>query len=150
MKLNNEALKDRAAWEAGGFVLPKFDREKVAEETRKNPEWVHFGCGNIFRAFPAALQQKLLDNGDAKTGIIAAEGYDYEIIEKAMKAQDNLCLAVTLKANGTIDKTVIASVVESVTVNSENEKDFSRLKEFSETNLCRWSALPSQRRATAL
>ncbi len=129
MKLNNEALKDRAAWEAGGFVLPKFDREKVAEETRKNPEWVHFGCGNIFRAFPAALQQKLLDNGDAKTGIIAAEGYDYEIIEKAMKAQDNLCLAVTLKANGTIDKTVIASVVESVTVNSENEKDFSRLKE---------------------
>ena len=75
------------------------------------------------------MVQNLLNEGVLDRGLVVAEGYDYEIIEKAMKAQDNLCLAVTLKANGTIDKTVIASVVESVTVNSENEKDFSRLKE---------------------
>jgi len=114
MKLNEKALKDRAVWEAGGFILPAFDRERVKEETRDNPEWVHFGCGNLFRAFPAVLQQRLLDEGWAKTGIIVAEGYDYEIVENAVRPQDNLCLAVPLKP---------------LTADSGNTADFGRLKE---------------------
>lgn len=129
MKLNEKALKDRAVWEAGGFILPAFDRERVKEETRDNPEWVHFGCGNLFRAFPAVLQQRLLDEGWAKTGIIVAEGYDYEIVENAVRPQDNLCLAVTLKPDGTIEKRVVASIVESLTADSGNTADFGRLKE---------------------
>ena len=129
MKLNEKALKDRAAWEAGGFILPAFDRERVKEETRDNPEWVHFGCGNLFRAFPAVLQQRLLDESQAKTGIIVAEGYDYEIVENAVRPQDNLCLAVTLKPDGTIEKRVVASIVESLTADSGNPADFGRLKE---------------------
>ncbi len=129
MKLNEKALKDRAVWEAGGFILPAFDRERVKEETRDNPEWVHFGCGNLFRAFPAVLQQRLLDEGWAKTGIIVAEGYDYEIVENAVRPQDNLCLAVTLKPDGTIEKRVVASIVESLTADSGNPADFGRLKE---------------------
>lgn len=136
MKLNEKALKDRAVWEAGGFILPAFDREKVREETKKKPEWVHFGCGNLFRAFPAVLQQRLLDEGAAKTGIIVAEGYDYEIIKNAVRPQDNLCLAVTLKPDGTIGKRVVASVVESLMADSENPADFGRLKEiFREESL---------------
>ena len=129
MKLDEKALKDRAVWEAGGFILPAFDRERVKEETRDNPEWVHFGCGNLFRAFPAVLQQRLLDEGWAKTGIIVAEGYDYEIVENAVRPQDNLCLAVTLKPDGTIEKRVVASIVESLTADSGNTADFGRLKE---------------------
>ena len=42
---------------------------------------------------------------------------------------DDYNLLVTLKANGTVEKTVIGSVVESLTVNSENEADWTRLKE---------------------
>ncbi len=129
MKLDEKALKDKTAWEAGGFILPAFDREQVREETDKRPEWVHFGCGNLFRAFPAVLCQRLLDQGDMKTGIIVAEGYDYEIVENAVRPQDNLCLAVTLKPDGTIGKRVVASVVESLTADSQNPADFGRLKE---------------------
>ena len=29
MKLTNEGLKDIKAWEDKGYVLPKFDREKI-------------------------------------------------------------------------------------------------------------------------
>ena len=83
MKLNNEALKNKKVWEDAGFELPQFDREAMIEETAKNPEWIHFGGGNIFRAFPAAVHQELLNKGIVKTGIIVAEGYDYEIIDKA-------------------------------------------------------------------
>lgn len=36
---------------------------------------------------------------------------------------------VILKADGTIEKTVIGSIVESLTIDSDNVKDFERLKE---------------------
>ena len=42
--------------------------QAMKEATKKTPQWVHFGAGNIFRAFPAALQQKLLNEGIEKTG----------------------------------------------------------------------------------
>lgn len=129
MRLSDNALKDKKTWEDAGFILPKFDREKVMANTKANPTWIHFGAGNIFRAFPAAVQQKLLNEQKEDKGIIVAEGYDYEIIEKANKGHDDLTLLVTLKADGTIEKTVIASIVESLTVDSKNEKDFTRLKE---------------------
>ena len=43
--------------------------------------WIHFGAGNIFRAYQANIVQNLLNRGSMDTGLIAAEGYDYEIIE---------------------------------------------------------------------
>ena len=112
MKLNAKELENKKAWEEAGFVLPEFDREAVTKATKENPQWIHLGAGNIFRAFPAAVLQKLLNEGHMKTGLIVAEGYDYEIIDKMYAPHDNLSLLVTLKANGTIEKNVIGSIVE--------------------------------------
>nr|WP_319490049.1 mannitol dehydrogenase family protein [uncultured Caproiciproducens sp.] len=128
MHLNNSELKYTAQWQKAGIVLPEFDRERITAETVANPSWIHFGAGNIFRAFPAAVQQKLLNDGIEQKGIIVAEGYDYEIVDKMYRPHDNLSLLVTLKADGSIEKTVIASIVESLKADSENEKDFARLK----------------------
>ena len=58
-----------------------------------------------------------------------AEGYDYEIIKKAYRPQDDLSLLVTLKANGTIEKTVIGSLAQSLTVDRHDEADWNRLKD---------------------
>ena len=129
MHLLDSELKNREQWEKAGIELPKFDREAMKAATKEAPQWVHFGAGNIFRAFPAALQQKLLNEGIEKTGIVVAEGYDYEIIKKAYQPQDDLSLLVTLKANGTIEKTVIASLAESLTVDRHDEADWARLQE---------------------
>ncbi|WP_027643153.1 mannitol dehydrogenase family protein [Enterocloster clostridioformis] len=129
MHLLDSELRNKEEWEAAGIELPKFDREAMKAATRECPQWVHFGAGNIFRAFPAARQQKLLNDGVEKTGIIVAEGYDYEIIKKAYRPQDDLSLLVTLKANGTIEKTVIGSLAESLTVDRQDEADWNRLKD---------------------
>jgi fructuronate reductase len=51
MKLSKTGILDRKAWEEKGFTLPSYNREEVRENTKKNPRWVHFGAGNIFRAF---------------------------------------------------------------------------------------------------
>jgi len=129
MRLNAQGLADRKIWEEKGYNLPKFDREAVTAATKENPFWIHFGPGNIFRAFQANVVQNLLNEGLLDRGIIAAEGYDYEIIEKMNHPHDDYNLLVTLKADGNVEKTVIGSVVESLTVDSTNEKDFGRLIE---------------------
>mgnify|MGYP002803041647 FL=1 len=71
---------DKAQWEEKGYTLPKFDIEAVKQKTHDEPTWIHFGAGNIFRAFPAAMLQKVLDDGAYDRGVIVAEGFDYLII----------------------------------------------------------------------
>jgi fructuronate reductase len=126
MKLNDAELSKKEAWERAGILTPQFDREAMIVETKRAPEWVHFGAGNIFRIFPEALQQSLLERGLAKTGIIVAEGYDGEIIDKVFLPCDNLTLAVTLKADGGIEKRVIGSVSQAL--NLEKPDHFSVLR----------------------
>ena len=126
MRLNNRELANRAQWEKGGILLPRFDRGAMIEATNRAPEWVHFGAGNIFRIFPAALQQSLLEQGIEKTGIIMVAGRDGEILDRVFKPCDNLTLGVTLKANGTIQKKVIASVAKSLWMG--NKEDFEELR----------------------
>ena len=128
MRLNNVGLQDRALWEKAGIKLPGFDRKAMAEATKKAPVWVHFGAGNIFRVFPAAVQQTLLETGASDSGIVVVEGYDYEIIDALFLPCDNLTLAVTLKGNGSTEKAVIASVAEALKADTA-DKDFARLEE---------------------
>ncbi|MDO4483308.1 MAG: mannitol dehydrogenase family protein [Clostridia bacterium] len=112
MKLNLEGIRNPQFAEKG-YILPKFDIEAVRAETAKAPQWVHFGAGNILRAFPCVLLQKLIESGDMKTGMCVVECYDEDIIDKAFDPYDNLCLAVSLKKDGTVDKRVVASVAEA-------------------------------------
>jgi len=60
------------------------------------------------------MQQTLLDNGLCDKGIIVCEAYDEEIIEKAYAPFNNLSVIVTLKADGSIEKKVVASVVHAI------------------------------------
>ena len=130
MKLTLEGIREsRAEYVAAGYKLPAFDYETVKENTIKRPVWIHFGAGNIFRAFQANVMQNLLNDGIIDVGLIAAEGYDYEIIEKSNRPHDNLTILATLKADNTVEKTVVGSIVESLILDSANEAEFSRLKD---------------------
>ena len=118
-----------AEWEAKGYELPKFDIAAVAKKTHDEPTWVHFGAGNIFRAFPAAILNDALNSGKYDRGVIVAESFDYEIIDKAYRPYDNLSLLVSLQSTGTIEKKVIASVTESLKADYQFADDWARLVE---------------------
>lgn len=136
MRLNEQGIADRAQWEAKGYDLPKFDREKVKAATYENPFWVHFGAGNLFRAFHANIAQRLLNEGVLDRGIVVVEGFDYEIVEKMNWPHDDYSILATLKANGTVEKTIVGGVAESRILDSENEAEYGRLKEiFSKDSL---------------
>lgn len=127
MKLNLSEIKDKSKW--NGYKFPEFDVEKALENTKKSPEWIHFGAGNIFRIFPAGLCQRLLNQNLMQTGIIAGECHDPEIVDKLFRPHDNLTLGVTLKADGTIEKEIIASVVQAVKVMPEFSDDWKILED---------------------
>lgn len=136
MKLNRSCLTDRERWSAAGVRMPEFDWEAMVETTKQSPVWVHFGAGNIFRGFIAVLQQRLLNQGLEKGGIIAADTFDFDIIDKIYRPCDNMTLMVSLKPDGTMDREVIASVAEGLKANVLDIKDFGRLKEvFSNPSL---------------
>ncbi len=129
MQLSEAGLKNREEWTSKGYRLPEFDRETVMAATKENPFWIHFGAGNIFRAFQANVVQNLLNEGLLDRGLTVAEGYDYEIIEKMNHPHDDYSILVTLKADGNVEKTVVGSVMESLTLDSDNGAEYSRLKE---------------------
>ena len=129
MKLNQRSIIENAAtWQEIGYKLPKYDREQVKKNTLANPNWIHFGAGNIFRAFQANILNNLLNEKKTDIGLVVAEGFDYEIIDKAFKSFDDLTIYVKLCCNGTVEKNIVGSVVESLRVDPQNA-DYETLKE---------------------
>ncbi len=120
---------DAREWEQKGYSLPKYDLKAVKEKTYNEPTWVHFGAGNIFRAFPAAVLNEVLNSGAYDRGVIVAESFDYEIIDKAYAPYENLSLLVSLKSTGDIEKKVIGSVTECLKADYQFENDWARLVE---------------------
>ena len=115
-------------WESKGYQLPKFDIAAVCKKTHDDPRWVHFGGGNIFRAFPAAILNDALNSGQYDHGVIVAETFDFEVIDKAYAPYNNLSLLVSLQSTGTIEKKVIASVTEALKADYQFD-DWNRLVE---------------------
>ena len=105
MKLNDILSNNFNAeeWEAKGYQLPQYDIAAVAKKTHDEPTWVHFGAGNIFRAFPAAILNEGLQRMGTVSALVRGSPDD---AEDAIKAQ-----AVAAKADYyviiMIDETII-------------------------------------------
>ncbi len=128
LRLGKEELKTKKDKFAEiGIKTPTYDFEKVWEDTRKEPVWLHIGGGNLFRAFHSVLQQHLIEKKKSDKGIIVVSTTNGSTIEKVYHPYDNLCLDVVMKADETLDMEVIASVAESIAAVSPSS--WQRLKE---------------------
>ena len=128
MKLN---LSDLAAAGWDEIALPKYNIGVVRENTRVNPTWLHFGAGNIFRGFISSLQDTLLNAGIESTGIIAADTFDFEIINRIFTEHDNLTLNVSLMADGSVKSEVLASVCEALKADSSDKNYMERFRQIA-------------------
>ena len=136
MKLTLEGIKNREAWEKAGITLPGYDVEKVSEKARKEPEWVHFGIGNIFRIFIGGIADGLLEEGVLDRGITCVETFDYDVVDKIYDPYDNLGLSVILHGDGVREYKVLGSLAEAVKAQSSDPEQWNRLKEiFRSTSL---------------
>ena len=129
MKLTISGLKERGDWESVGIKLPAYDVEAAAEAAKKNPRWVHFGIGNIFRIFLGGIADTLLEEGEMDAGITCVESFDYDVVDKIYDPYDNLALSVILNGDGTQEKKVLGSLAEALKAQSSDAAAWQRLKE---------------------
>ncbi|AGA65481.1 mannitol-1-phosphate/altronate dehydrogenase [Brachyspira pilosicoli P43/6/78] len=129
MKLNIENLNDKNFWENANIEVPKYNINDIRKNTAKKPTWIHFGAGNIFRGFIAAVADTLLNDSIIDTGIIAVDTHafgrddDYDMINKVYKPFDNLTLLASIKSNGDIDKKIIGSITDILHADFINNYD---------------------------
>ena len=129
MKLTREGIKEREAWEKAGINLPGYDVEAVTEKAKKEPGWVHFGIGNIFRVFIGGIADGLLEEGVLDRGITCVETFDYDVVDKIYAPYDNLGLNVILHGDGTREYKVLGALAEAVKAQSSDAGQWNRLKE---------------------
>ena len=129
MKLTLDGIKNRDAWKKAGVILPDYDVEAAGKAGRKNPQWIHFGIGNIFRVFIGGIADGLLEQGEMDRGLICAESFDYDVVDRIYEPYDNLALSVILKGDGTREYRVLGSLAESIKVRSADAGAWKRLKE---------------------
>lgn len=129
MKLTLSGIENRESWEKAGITLPGYDVKAVSEKAKKEPVWVHFGIGNIFRIFIGGIADGLLEEGVMDRGITCVETFDYDVVDKIYEPYDNLGLSVILHGDGTREYKVLGSLAEAVKAQSSNPEQWNRLKE---------------------
>jgi fructuronate reductase len=130
LELTKRCIKEKKAdFEKAGVHIPAFDLDDVYKRTFDAPVWVHFSSGNLFKGYHSVLAQRLIEQGVTNKGVIAVEPFDYEIITGVYQPHDNLSLQVVMKANGDLDKQVVASVTEAIAGDSTDSAAWTRLKD---------------------
>lgn len=131
VKITDDYSQNKAAFESANIKVPTFDQATMTKETLASPHWVHFGGGNLFRAFHAAIANKLLESGKSKTGVIVAETYDDAVVNDIYGKYNNRVVRVVTKADGSQDRELFASVADAIFAGpvGDDTTSFDRLKE---------------------
>lgn len=129
MELTWSGLEKSEEWKKADILLPGYDIKAVAEATRKAPQWVHFGIGNIFRIFLGGIADTLLEEGELDRGITCVETFDYDVVDQIYEPYDNLVLSVILHGDGREERKVLGSLTEAIKAQCWDSAAWNRLKE---------------------
>ena len=129
LTINKKNLRERRAdFEKAGIRVGNIDVDALAARTAAAPRWAHFGAGNLFKAYHAAVVQELVERGLLDTGIIALVPNDFSNIEALYTRHDNLFLKIVMKADGALDKRLISAVTDFLAAGPERPACWERVK----------------------
>ena len=122
-------------FEAAGIQLPKNDVAAAREAGTKQPKWIHFGGGNLYRAFHAEVAQDLLDKGLMDRGVVVAETFSPFTVDNVYTPFNCDSLEVVMSADGTLKERVLASTATAVFANpAKNPAGYEQLKGYFESS----------------
>ena len=131
MDLSKVNLKNKEFWNSINVALPEYDIDACIKATESAPAWLHVGGGNIFRAFIARINQRLLNQGLTDTGIIVCGTQDYENFERVYKPFDNLSIICDLRPDGNTGYEIIGNITEAIAANYDISENIRRLNEIA-------------------
>lgn len=123
----------RTEFEEAGIKLPQNDVDAAREAGKQQPRWVHFGGGNLYRAFHAEIAQDLMDAGELDRGVVVAETFRPFTVDEVYKPYNCDILQVIMNADGTLDERVLACTADAIFANPERPEDYERMGRYFES-----------------
>lgn len=109
-----------------GIALPKHDVDAARAAGAAQPVWIHFGGGNLYRAFHAEAAQDLLDQGLLDRGVVVAETFSPFTVDNVFAPYNCDSLEVVMKADGTLGERILSSTADAVFANpAKNPEGFA-------------------------
>ena len=119
----SEIIKNKETLIQKGYELPAYDRKLMRDNTKVSPEWIHFGAGNIARAYIADIAEQLISKGDMKSGLIMCGEFEKDLVEGIYCSHDELFINVTLCADGSMRKKICGSIAEADVLYEDGDMD---------------------------
>ncbi|MHC5248764.1 mannitol dehydrogenase family protein [Enterococcus sp. LJL90] len=104
----------------------------LLEQTHIAPEWVHFGGGNLYRAFHGEIAQKLAEAGEISSGVIVCETFDEQVIDRVYQPYENSFFEVIMHESGQLEKILNVVTAESHFCHPNRPASYRRMKEVFE------------------
>lgn len=117
-----------------GVKLPAFDVDDTREAGLKQPRWIHFGGGNLYRAFHAEIAQDVMDAGELDRGLVVVETFSPFTIDEVYAPYDQNILQVIMHEDGTLDERVLASTAASFFCNTKRPEHYEQVKAYFESD----------------
>jgi len=116
-----------------GVRLPAYDVAALKQAGVEQPVWIHFGGGNLYRAFHAQIAQDLADKGLLTRGVVVAETFRPFTLDEVYGPYNYDILQVVMNADGTLAERVLAVTAGGVFANSRRPEDLARAKRYFES-----------------
>lgn len=94
-------------------IFPAEKKAAIDAQTAIQPRWLHFGGGNLYRAFHAEIAQSLIDQNELSSGIVVCETFDEQIIDQVYTPYENDILEVIMHEDGQLTKKLLQSTAAS-------------------------------------
>ena len=118
---------------AAGVKLPAYDTDAVKAAGLEQPVWMHFGGGNLYRAFHAQIANELANKGLLTRGVVVAETFRPFTLDEVYAPYNYDILQVVMNADGTLDENLIAATAGGVFANAQRPEDLARAKRYFES-----------------
>lgn len=123
VKITDNYLTNPGLFNEAGIKVPDYDIKQKNGAT----QWVHFGGGNLFRAFHAVVASRLLESGDLKAGVVVAETHNANVANDVYNKYNNRTLRVITHADGRFEKELIPAVSDAVFFSPSNPAGWHKL-----------------------
>lgn len=117
-----------------GVEFPRYDVDAVRAAGIEQPRWIHFGGGNLYRAFHAQIAQELANKGLLDRGVVVAETFRPFTLDEVYAPYNNDILQVVMNADGMLDERVLAITAGGVFANAQRPEDLARTKRYFESD----------------
>lgn len=118
---------------AMGVRLPQADVEAVRAAGLKQPRWIHFGGGNLYRAFHAQVAQDVIDAGGMDRGVVVVETFQPFTVDQVYRPYNCDILQVIMDEDGTLGERILSCTAGALFGNPQRAEDYQQLERYFES-----------------